>query len=33
MEQPRGVKTSSRLPELTKRTILMLKQAHPDWGC
>ena len=33
MEQPRGAKTGSRLPELTKRTILMLKQAHPDWGC
>jgi transposase InsO family protein len=33
MEQPRGVKQGSRLPELTKRTILMLKQAHPDWGC
>ena len=33
MEQPRGVRSGSRLPELTKRTILMLKQAHPDWGC
>ncbi len=33
MEQPRGSKKGSRLPELTKRTILMLKQAHPDWGC
>lgn len=33
METPRGVKSGSRLPELTKRTILMLKQAHPDWGC
>lgn len=33
MEQPRGAKAGSRLPELTKRTILMLKQAHPDWGC
>jgi transposase InsO family protein len=33
MDQPRGVKQGSRLPELTKRTILMLKQAHPDWGC
>jgi len=33
METPRGAKTGSRLPELTKRTILMLKQAHPDWGC
>jgi transposase InsO family protein len=33
MEQARGAKRGSRLPELTKRTILMLKQAHPDWGC
>jgi transposase InsO family protein len=33
MEIPRGAKTGSRLPELTKRTILILKQAHPDWGC
>ncbi len=33
MEQPRGAREGSRLPDLTKRTILMLKQAHPDWGC
>jgi transposase InsO family protein len=33
MEQPRGRRAGSRLPELTKRTILMLKQSHPDWGC
>ena len=33
MEQPRGVREGSRLPELTKRTILLLKQTHPDWGC
>jgi len=33
MEQPRGSKRGSRLPELTKRTILMLKVAHPEWGC
>jgi transposase InsO family protein len=33
MEQPRGGPKGSKLPELTKRTILMLKQAHPDWGC
>ncbi len=32
MEQPRGA-TGSRLPELTKRTILMLKQANPEYGC
>lgn len=33
VDRPRGVRTGSKLPELTKRTILMLKQAHPDWGC
>lgn len=33
MDQPRGAPAGSRLPELTKRTILMLKQANSDWGC
>jgi transposase InsO family protein len=33
MEQPRGARQGSRLPELTKRAILLLKQAHPGWGC
>jgi transposase InsO family protein len=33
MEQPRGARTGSRLPEVTKRTILMLKEQHPEWGC
>ena len=33
MDQPRGGPKGSRVPELTKRTILMLKQANPDWGC
>jgi transposase InsO family protein len=28
----RGPKTS-HLPDLTKRTILLLKQSNPDWGC
>ena len=28
-----GRRSGGRLPELTKRTILMLKQAHPEWGC
>jgi transposase InsO family protein len=32
MEKPR-LRTGSSLPELTKRTILMLKEQHPDWGC
>ena len=33
MDKPRGSKPGSRLPDLTKRTILMLKTAHPEWGC
>src|SRR5262245_13415203 len=33
MDQPRGGPRGTRLPELTRRTILMLKQANPDWGC
>src|SRR5215468_11677303 len=33
MDRPKGTPPGSRLPELTRRTILMLKQAHPDWGC
>ena len=32
-EHPRGAPQGSRLPELTKRTILLLKQTHPEWGC
>ena len=33
MDQPRGGPRGSRLPEVTKRTILMMKAAHPEWGC
>lgn len=33
MDQSRGGPKGSRLPELTKRTVLMLKQANPEWGC
>ncbi|MFA6135653.1 MAG: DDE-type integrase/transposase/recombinase [Phycisphaerae bacterium] len=33
MDQPRGGSKGSRLPELTKRSILMLKKSNPDWGC
>lgn len=33
MENPRGARLGSKLSEVTKRTIVMLKQAHPDWGC
>ncbi len=32
-EQPRGASTGSRLSEVTKRTIVMLKELHSDWGC
>lgn len=32
-DQSRGAPRGSRLPELTKRTILLLKQTHPEWGC
>ena len=32
MDKPRGSPEGSRLPEITKRTILMLKQANPTWG-
>jgi transposase InsO family protein len=33
MDKPRGGPKGSQLPELTRRTILMLKEANPDWGC
>jgi len=33
MDHPRGRAPGSRLPDLTRRTILMLKQANPEWGC
>jgi transposase InsO family protein len=32
-DQPRGVKISNRLPEVTRRAILMLKQQNDSWGC
>jgi transposase len=32
-DKPRGGPTGSRLPEVTQRAILMLKQDHPDRGC
>jgi transposase InsO family protein len=32
-DQPRGPHRGSRLAEATQRAILMLKQAHPEWGC
>jgi transposase InsO family protein len=33
MPKPKGQRQGSRLPDLTKRTILMLKETNPDWGC
>jgi transposase InsO family protein len=33
MDQPRGGPAGSKLPDLTRRTILMLKQANPEFGC
>src|SRR5262245_8228372 len=32
-DKPKGTPAGSKLPEVTRRTILMLKEAHPDWGC
>lgn len=32
-DRPKGAPAGSKLPEVTRRTILMLKEAHPDWGC
>ncbi len=33
IDKPRGGPQGSKVHELTKRTILMLKEANPDWGC
>ena len=33
MDKPKGGPRGSRLSDLTQRTILMLKQANPAWGC
>src|SRR5262245_28240101 len=32
-DKPKGSPPGSRLPEVTRRTIVLLKQTHPDWGC
>jgi len=32
-DKPRGAPSGRRLPEPTRRAILMLKEANPDWGC
>jgi transposase InsO family protein len=33
LDKPKGAPPGSKLPDLTKRTILMLKSANPEWGC
>ena len=33
LDRPKGTAPGSRLPDITRRTILMLKESHPDWGC
>jgi transposase InsO family protein len=33
VDRPKGGPKGSRLSELTKRAILMIKQANPDYGC
>lgn len=33
VSRPRGPKEGTRVPELTKRAILMLKEANPAYGC
>jgi transposase InsO family protein len=32
VDRPRGTARGSRMSELTKRSILMMKKLHPDWG-
>jgi transposase InsO family protein len=33
MDRPRGALKGSQMPDLTKRTILMMKRQNPEWGC
>jgi len=33
VDRPRGGARGSQLPDLTKRTILLLKETNPSWGC
>ena len=33
LDQPKGGPKGSKLADITKRTILMLKERHPEWGC
>ena len=32
MDRPRGAPRGSRLSEVTKRAVLLMKSQHPDWG-
>lgn len=32
-DRRRGGRPGSRLPEPTRRAVLMMKQQHPEWGC
>ncbi len=31
-DHPRGMPKGSKLPEATRRAILLMKETHPDWG-
>ena len=33
VEQPRGAKKGSRLPDVTQQAILAIKKSQPEWGC
>ena len=33
VDRPRGSVRGTRLPDLTKRTIIMLKESNPEYGC
>jgi len=33
MDKPRGGPKGSRLSDVTKRAIIMMKQSNPEWGC
>ena len=33
MDHAKGARTGSRLPDVTQRAILLMKQSHPEWGC
>jgi transposase InsO family protein len=32
MDRPRGGPKGSRVPDITKRAIIMMKESNPDWG-